>query len=80
MKKVHCVYPPEIIQTSTLGRFQKKSLDIVTVLYVVYVLQLRVRKPPTDNIPSWQNYLQINCQSVITVLLKSIGTTLGQFV
>ena len=32
-----------------------------------------------DNIPSWQNYFQTNCQSVIPMLLKGIGTMLGQF-
>ena len=79
-QKSHCVYPPEIIQTSMLGRLQKKSLEHNDCLYVTFILQERVRKPPTDNIPSPQNYFQTNCQSIIPMLLKSIGTTLGQFV
>ena len=49
-------YPPEIIQTSSLGRLQKKSLKHNDYLYVASVSQLRVRKSPTDDIPSPQNY------------------------
>ena len=33
-----------------------------------------------DNIPSLQKYFQTDCPNVIPMLLKSIGTTLGQFV
>ena len=71
----HIVYLPEIIQTSLLGRLEKKSLEHNDCLYVAYLSQQRVRKPPMDNIPSPQNYFQTNCRSVIPVLLKSIGTT-----
>ena len=62
-----------------LGRPQKK-LEHNDFLYVAFTSQRRVRKAPTNNIPSPQNYFQANCQSVIPMVLKSIGTTLGQFV
>ena len=60
-KKLHRVYPAEIIQTSSLGRLQKKLLEHNECLYIASVLLRRVRKPPTDNIPSPQNYFQTNC-------------------
>ena len=63
-----------------MDRLQKEALEHNDCLYVASLLQLRVRKPPTDNIPSLQNYFQTDCQSVIPMLLKSIGATLGQFV
>ena len=59
-QKSHCVYP-EIIQTSSLGRLQKKSLKHNDSLHVQFITQWRVRNPPTDNIPSPQNYFQTNC-------------------
>ena len=37
-------------------------------------------KPPVDNVTSLENYFQTNRLSVIPMLLKSIGTTLEQFV
>ena len=49
-------------------------------MYVVYVLEQRVRKPPTDNVPCQQNYFQTNCENVIPMLLRSMGIKLGQFV
>ena len=61
-QKSHPAYPPEIIQTSSLSKMQKKSLEHNDCLHVVSVSQQRVRKPPTDNIPSPQNYFQTNCQ------------------
>ena len=63
-----------------MDRLQKEALEHNDCLYVASLSQLRVRKPPTDNIPSLQNYFQTDCQSVIPMLLKSIGATLGQFV
>ena len=78
--KLHCVYSPEIMQTTLLGRLQKKSLQHNDCLYVASLLGQVVRKPPMDKIPSPQNYFQTNCWSVIPMLSKSIGTTLGQFV
>ena len=62
-----------------LGRLQKKSLEH-DCLYVASASQRRVKKPPMDNIPCPQNYFQLTCQSVIPMLLKSIGTTLRQLV
>ena len=50
------------MQTSSLSRPQKKSLEHSDCLYVASVLQWRVRKPPTDNVPSPKNYFQTNCQ------------------
>ena len=70
------VYPPELMQTSLLGRLLKKSLERNDCRPQ---RQRRVRKHPMDNIPSPQNYFRKNCRSVIPVLLKSIGTTPGQF-
>ena len=35
--KSHRVYPPEIIQTTSLGRLQKKLLELNDCLYVVSV-------------------------------------------
>ena len=63
--KSHRVYPPKIIQTSLLGRLHKKSYEHNDYVYVAYVQQRRVRKPPTDNISSPQNYFQTNYRSVI---------------
>ena len=69
------------MQTSSMdSHLQKEALEQNDCLYVASLSQLRVRKTPTDNIPSLQNYFQTNCQSVIPMLLKSIGATLGQFV
>ena len=38
-----------------------------------------LENPPAHNIPIPQNYFQTNCQSIIPMLLKNIGTTLGQY-
>ena len=78
-QKLHHVYPPEIIQASMLSRLQKKPLEHNDCFCVASALQQRVSRPPADNIPSLQNYFQINCQSVIPMLLRCIGTILGQF-
>ena len=79
-QKSHCVYPHKIIQTSSLGRQQKNSMEHNDCLYVVSILQWRIRKTPTDNIIILQNYFQTNCQIITPMLIKSIGTTLGQYV
>ena len=76
MVKSHCVYPHKLIQTSSLGRQQKNSMEQNGCLYVVW----RIRKTPTDNITILQKYLQANYQIVTPMLIKSIGTTLGQYV
>ena len=60
------------MQTSSMARLLKKSLECNDCLYVASVSELRVRKLPTENVPSLQNYLQTN--------LSSIGTTERQFV
>ena len=78
--KSHCVYPHKIMQTSSLGRQQKNSMEHNDCLYVVSILQWRIRKTPTDNIIILQNYFQTNCQIITPMLIKSIGTTLGQYV
>ena len=57
--KLHSVYPPEIMQTTLLGRLQKKSLQH-DCLYVASLSEQVVRKPPMDKIPSPQNYFQTN--------------------
>ena len=75
MVKSHCVYPHNLIQTSSLGRQQKNSMEQNGCLYVVW----RIRKTPTDNITILQSYLQANCHIITPVLIKSIGTTLGQY-
>ena len=49
-------------------------------MYIAPVSERRVRKPPTGNVPSLQNYFQTNCRSFIPMLLKNIRTMLGQFV
>ena len=59
--KLHCVYPPEIMQTTLLGRLQKKSLQHNDCLYIASLSEQVVRKPPTVKIPSPQNYFQTNC-------------------
>ena len=79
-QKSHCVYPLEIIQINLLGRLQKNSLEHNDCLYAASVSEWSVRKPPTDDAPSLQNYFRINCQSVIPMLLKSIEATLEQSV
>ena len=80
ISKSHCVYPPEIIQTSSLGSLHKKSLEHNNCLYVASVLQQRVRKPLTDNIPTPQNHFQTNLRGIMPMRLKNTGTTMGQFV
>ena len=55
-QKSHRVYLLKIIQTSSLGRLQKKSLEHMSVFRIA----TKVRKPPTDNIRSPQNYFQTN--------------------
>ena len=79
-QKSHCVYPHEIIQTSSLGRQQENSMEHNDCLYVVSILKWRIRKTPTDNIIILQNQFQTNCQIITPMLIKSIGTTLGQYV
>ena len=79
-QKSHCVYPHKIIQTSSLGRQQKNSMEHNDCLYVVSILQWRIRKTPTDNIIILQNYFQTNCEITTPMLIKSIVTTLGQYV
>ena len=80
-QKSHCVYPHiQIIQSSSLGRQQKNSVEHNDCLYVVSILQWRIRKTSTDNIIILQNYFQTNCQIITPMLIKSIGTTLGQYV
>ena len=77
----YCVYPPEIIQSTSLGRLWKNHWNTVTA-YMYRNKEsenLQCTMSP-DNVPSLRNYFQTNCQSVIPMLLKSIGTTLGQFV
>ena len=46
--KSHPLYPHEVIQTSSLGRPQKKSVGHNDCFYVTPVLQWRVRKPRKD--------------------------------
>ena len=75
-QKSHCVYPPEMMQNSSLGRLQKKSLEHNSSLYVASISQRRIL---TDNILSPQNYCQINFRGLFPMYLKSIKTTLGQF-
>ena len=70
--KSYRVYLPEIIQTSSLDRLQKKSLERNDCLYVASASELRVRKPLTENVPSSQNYIQTNCLSVISMLLEAL--------
>ena len=80
-QKSHCVYPHKIIiQTSSLGRQQKNSIAHNDCLYVVSILQWRIRKTSTDNTIILQNYFQTKCQTINPMLIKSIGTTLGQYV
>ena len=75
-----CVYPHKVIKTSSLGRQQKNSVEHSDCLYVVSVLQQRIRKTSMDNIIILKNYFQTNCQIITPMLIKSIGTTLGQYV
>ena len=80
LQKSHYVYPHKIIQTSSLVRQQKNSMEHNDCLYVVSILQWRIRKTPTDIIIILQNYFQTNCQIITAMLIKSIGKTLGQYV
>ena len=73
------VHSPEIIQISLLGRLQE-TLEHNDCFYAASVLEQRIKKPPTHNVPTPQNYFQTNCRNVISILLKSIGTTLERFV
>ena len=49
------------MQTSSLGRLQKKFVEQNDRLYAVSVLEKGVRKLPADNSSSPQNYFQTNC-------------------
>ena len=60
LQKSHRVFP-EIVQTSPLGRLQRKSLKHSNCFYVASISQRRGRKLPTNNIPSPQNYFQTIC-------------------
>ena len=60
------------MQTSSLGRLKKSSLEHSDCFYVAFILKWRVRKPLTNNFPSPQSYFQTNDQSVIPMPLKSI--------
>ena len=47
-QKSHCVYSPEIIQVSSLGKVEKKLLEHNDCLYRASVLEQRVRKSPNE--------------------------------
>ena len=57
--KSHCIHP-EIIQTSFLGRLQKKSLEHKDCLYVASVWYWTVRKPQMDNRTTLTQFLEFN--------------------
>ena len=61
-----------------MGREQKNSVEHNDCLYAVSILQWRIRKSPKDNIIILQNNFQTNCQIITPMLIKSIGTSLGQ--
>ena len=48
--KSQSVCPPEMIQTSLLGRLQKKSLEHNECFYVASALEWSFIKSPTENI------------------------------
>ena len=68
----------KIIQTSSLGRQQKNIMEHSDCLCVASKLQWGIRKTPTGTIIILQNYFQINSQIITQLLIKSMGTTLGQ--
>ena len=72
MVEITNVYLSEIIETSSLGRLQKKSLEHNDCLYVTSISERGVRKPPKENVPSSENYFQTNCRSVILMCLKKL--------
>ena len=41
-------------------------------LYVVFVSEQRVNKPPTGNVPRPQNCFRTNYRSIIPILLKAL--------
>ena len=75
-QKSHCVYPHKIIQTRSLGI----QWNTVTVCMQYPYCNGELEKNPTGNIIILQNYSQTNCQIITPMLVKSIGTTLGQYV
>ena len=62
-QKSHRIYLSEIIQSSSLGRWQKNHQNTMTS-----ALERKVRKAPAENVSSQQNYFQTNFQSIIKAL------------
>ena len=56
---------------------EKKSLEHNGCLYATSLSEQSIRKPPTGNVPSPQNYFQANCWSVILMLLKKHWSNIG---
>ena len=73
----HCIYHPEIIQTSSMVRMQKKSLEHNDCLYVASITTLS-QETHNGQHPQPIKLLSSYHQSVI-LIIKSIGTTLQQF-
>ena len=63
------------MQTFSLGRLQEKSLEHNDCLYLAFVLEWRVRKPPMENVPSSENYFQTNCSVIPMFLKKHLNNT-----
>ena len=61
------VYPSEIIQTSSLGKLQKKSLEHNDCLYAVSASQQRVRNPPQKTISLVR---KITFEQIVEVLFQ----------
>ena len=53
-------------------RPQKKTLENNECLYVASVSEQKVREPPTENVPSSENYFPKNCRSFISMLSNSL--------
>ena len=81
-QKSHCIYHPEIIQTSSMVRMQKKSLEHNDCLYVASITTVSQETHNGQHpqpIKLLSNKLLSNYHQSVILIIKNIGTTLQQF-
>ena len=72
--KSYCVYPTEIIQTSSLGRLQKKLLEDNDCLYVASVSQQESGTPQQ----TMSLVLKVTFKQIVKVLFQCFLKALEQ--
>ena len=81
-KNSHCIYHPETIQTSSMVRMQKKSLEHNDCLYVASITTVSQETHNGQHpqpIKLLSNKLLSNYHQSVILIIKNIGTTLQQF-